>query len=136
MKIWLYLFLFQFSHHFCFPQDTVVHIAKIPSDGIVLDKGWKFHAGDDSSWANPAFDDRNWESINTDLDIKHIAQFQKISIGWLRLKLEGDSSLMDGGYLDWPFHKLERQGSILMAGFYTGSVLLAYHAEFIIVLPC
>ena len=58
----------------------------------MLDKGWKFHAGDDSAWANPNYNDKDWETINPAVDVKHIPQFQKISFGWFRMKLFIDSN--------------------------------------------
>ena len=78
-----------------FSQDAIVKIDSLPAQGILLDKGWKFYAGDDSAWASPEFNDNDWESINPTLDIRHIPQFQKTNIGWLRLKLQVDSSLKD-----------------------------------------
>jgi two-component system NtrC family sensor kinase len=92
MKIWLCLFLFLFSAiDICFSQDSAVHIDKISSEGILLDKGWRFHAGDDLTWANPEYDDKRWESIDPTNDIRHIPQFKSTNIGWLRLKLKLDS---------------------------------------------
>jgi hypothetical protein len=91
----IYTFLFS---SFCFSQDStdsVFHINKIPSEGILLNKGWKFHAGDDSAWSKPEFIDKDWEPIDPSQDIRHIPQFQKASIGWLRLKLLVDSSLLN-----------------------------------------
>jgi hypothetical protein len=96
MKIALYLFLLHFfSILFCFSQDPAVYIGKIPTEGILLDKGWKFHNGDDFAWAKPDFDDHNWESTNPAPEIKHIPQFQKTSIGWLRLSFRIDSPLLN-----------------------------------------
>jgi two-component system, NtrC family, sensor kinase len=86
------------SISYCFSEDSVtnfLHIDKMPAEGLLLDKGWKFHAGDDSSWANPEFNDKDWEPINPALDIMHIPQFQNKSFGWFRLKLEVAESLMD-----------------------------------------
>src|SRR6202011_2099612 len=31
---------------------------------VPLDGPWQFHTGDDTSWANPAFDDSNWEQLD------------------------------------------------------------------------
>jgi hypothetical protein len=36
-----------------------------PNDeAVVLNGPWKFHLGDDPLWANPAFDDSKWESVD------------------------------------------------------------------------
>ena len=83
---------------FSFSQDAsenLFRINKIPPQGILLDKGWKFRAGDDSTWANPDFDDREWQPINPTLDIRHIPQLQQTSFYWFRLKLQVDSSLLN-----------------------------------------
>ncbi len=40
MKIALYVFLFGFSYLFCFPQDSVITVNKIPPEGLLLNKGW------------------------------------------------------------------------------------------------
>src|SRR5580693_7545110 len=94
MKIALYLFLFQFiAISIGFSQDSIIHIEKVPTEGILLDKGWKFHAGDDSKWINPDFNDRDWESIDPAVDITQIPQFETSTIGWLRLRVSIDSSV-------------------------------------------
>ncbi|HET7001763.1 MAG TPA: ATP-binding protein [Puia sp.] len=99
MKILLGILLFLLCWvPVCHSQITstdTVRLTKLPSEGILLDKGWKFHADDDSAWANPEFNDRDWQSINPALDIRHIPQIQNVSIFWLRLKLLVDSSMMD-----------------------------------------
>lgn len=62
----------------------------------MLDKGWKFHAGDDSQWANPNIDDNNWENLNPNIDIHYLVkQKENAGIGWFRLKINVDSSLQD-----------------------------------------
>jgi two-component system NtrC family sensor kinase len=81
----LHVFLYARSYSFIFSQstpDTILYINKIPSEGILLDKGWKFHAGDSREWVKPEYDDKNWGSINPTLDIRDIPSFKIIrSIG-------------------------------------------------------
>jgi two-component system, NtrC family, sensor kinase len=92
------IFLIFWSLPICFSQagdNDTIHLDKIPAEGILLDKGWRFHEGDDSAWTNPAFDDKDWQPINPSLDIRHIPQIQNVPVFWLRLKLQVDSSLMD-----------------------------------------
>ncbi len=82
----------------CFSQpniDDTFPLLKPPLQGILLDKGWRFHAGDDSVWANPDFADNDWEMVNPDQDILRVDQLQKVHIGWFRLKLKVDSALFD-----------------------------------------
>ena len=50
--------------------------------------GWKYHAGDDLSWANPSFDDANWETLKTSAMTRDsLPQTGWNGIGWLRLRL-------------------------------------------------
>ena len=99
MKVLLGILLVLFSTiPTCFSQiisDDTVHLITLPHEGILLDKGWKFHGGDNSVWADPEFNDENWQSINPSLDIHHIPQIHNVPIFWLRLHLLVDSSLID-----------------------------------------
>ena len=61
-------------------QDTVekvFHLDSLPVQGILLDKGWKFHVGDNPDWARPDFDDSKWEDIEPTLDIYRLPQIKK-----------------------------------------------------------
>ncbi len=42
----------------------VFRIDSLPEQGILLDKGWKYQAGDNPDWAKADFDDSKWESID------------------------------------------------------------------------
>ena len=102
MKIspWLSLFTC-LTVSYCFSQDSataVVHINKIPPEGILLDKGWKFHEGDDSAWAKPDFNDHQWQGINPIVNIYHLSKLRNANIGWFRLWLKIDTSLTDQAF--------------------------------------
>src|SRR5689334_9288574 len=78
----------------CFSQDSTIHVFyldKLPPKGVLLDKGWKFHNGDDPDYAKPNFDDRSWQSINPTLDIHNLPEIAKSDICWLRLHLSIDT---------------------------------------------
>ena len=47
------------------PTDTAAQrINRLPaSGGLLLKKGWRYHAGDDPAWARPDFDDRAWDTL-------------------------------------------------------------------------
>ncbi len=46
-------------------QDSgIFEINTLPKEGILLDKGWKFRAGDNPDFAKPDFDDSAWSPIN------------------------------------------------------------------------
>jgi len=75
-------------------QSEVFRIDSIPSQGILLDKGWKWHAGDNPDFAKPDFDDSKWEAIDPTKDVMDLSQIPRNGkIGWLRLKLKIDTSL-------------------------------------------
>ena len=77
-------------------QDTtisVLHLTEIPEQGLVLDKGWKFKAGDNSEWSKKEYDDKGWASISPTLELHHLPLLKKVGIGWFRLTLQVDSAL-------------------------------------------
>jgi signal transduction histidine kinase len=78
----------------CLASDSteVIFIKSLPAEGILLDKGWKFQAGDNPQWAAPGFDDSKWESINPTLDLHDLPQIKKEPVGWFRIHLHIDSS--------------------------------------------
>ncbi|MFD2202662.1 ATP-binding protein [Shivajiella indica] len=71
----------------------VIHIKEIPELGVLLDKGWKFKAGDDPAWAMPDFQDESWESLNPTPDVRDVKPLWDAGRGWLRIKLKLDSAL-------------------------------------------
>jgi hypothetical protein len=77
-------------------QDTsggIFHLHNIPLQGVLLDKGWKFNAGDKPEWSLPEYDDKTWTSINPTKDLHHLPQVKQAGIGWFRLTMKIDSSL-------------------------------------------
>ncbi len=70
-------------------------IDSIPKDGIVLNKGWKFHTGDNIEWMKPDFDDSQWQNIDPTLDVYYLPQMRQQPIGWLRIHFHVDSSLLN-----------------------------------------
>ena len=73
----------------------VFHLQKISEDGVILDKAWKFHPGDDTAWSKLGYDDSNWESIDPTLELHDLPQVRQAEIGWFRLKMAVDSFLAD-----------------------------------------
>src|SRR5579863_4510044 len=99
MKKFLAVFLTAFlcATH-CFSQDTsgnVFRLGKLPPNGIILDKGWKFQPGDDPVYARPCYDDSKWQDINPNLEMDDQPPAVKTGICWLRLHIFIDSSLLD-----------------------------------------
>jgi hypothetical protein len=40
-----------------------LYIADLPSDGIWLDKGWKYQEGNNQTWAQVNYDDRKCQAL-------------------------------------------------------------------------
>ena len=72
----------------------VFRIDSLPEQGILLDKGWKFHAGDNPDWAKADFDDSKWKSIDPTKDIMDLPQVRKAESGYLRFHFQIDSALI------------------------------------------
>ena len=90
----LSLFACQFSFAQVFRQ-AAFRIDSLPAEGILLDKGWKWHAGDNPDFAKPDFDDSAWERIDPTKTIHYLPQIRKEPVGWFRLRLRIDSSFLN-----------------------------------------
>ena len=81
----------------CFSQrhvSQIFHLDSIPAQsGVILNKGWKFHPGDDPQWAKPGYDDATWQPVDPTLDLHKVPIVKKAGIGWFKLKIKVDSSL-------------------------------------------
>jgi hypothetical protein len=99
MKFFFCIFLLCFlSGDKCFSQDSITHVFhldKLPPEGILLDKGWKFQAGDNADYAKPEYDDSKWQSVNPIIDIHDLPQILKSRICWFRLHLSIDSTVLN-----------------------------------------
>lgn len=72
---------------------------------IWLADNWLYHTGDDTSWANPDYDDSDWESVHPTLNLR--ARYPKDGwrgIGWFRLHLKVDSTLQNKPLGMWLRH--------------------------------
>lgn len=90
----LTLFLLIFSVR-AFAQDNdVFRIDSLPHQGLLMDKGWKFYAGDDPNFAKANFDDSEWQSLTlADYSI-YIPQLKNKNIGWFRANFIIDTTLL------------------------------------------
>jgi hypothetical protein len=68
-------------------QREVIRIDSLPKEGILLDKGWKWHMGDNPEWAKPGLNDAGWENIDPTKEISALPQLSPGQIGWLRIRL-------------------------------------------------
>jgi len=75
---------------------VVLSAEKFQQPGCVcsLSVGWQYHAGDDPRWADPTFDDSQWEPLSTLLVRDHLPKDGWPGQGWFRLRLEVDSGLV------------------------------------------
>ena len=56
---------------------------------------WKYHPGDNDEWANPEFDDSEWETTNTSLHPNNLPKSGWQGVGWFRLHIVIDSTLFN-----------------------------------------
>ena len=105
MKVLLgILFLLFASDSVCHSQVTsgdTVQLTKLSPEGILLEKGWKFQAGDDSAWAKPDFDDSKWKLADPGTDITKFDQLKNAGVGWLRLHIRADSAIAGQQIMAW-----------------------------------
>jgi two-component system, NtrC family, sensor kinase len=71
----------------------VFRIDSLPKAGVLLNQGWKWHAGDNPEWAKPEFDDTGWEDIDPTKDIHALPQVFNARVKWLRLTFEVTNKL-------------------------------------------
>jgi serine phosphatase RsbU (regulator of sigma subunit) len=67
-------------------------IEKWPGPSIVLEN-WKYQSGDNPQWADPDFDDSEWEIVHPLLRKDRMPESGWDNIGWFRIKIVVDSSL-------------------------------------------
>jgi two-component system NtrC family sensor kinase len=93
--ILVFCFLIPFIGFSTSKSDSVFNINKISDSGVILNEGWKFHAGDQADWAKLNIDDSNWDHIDPSKDIYFLPQVRKAGTGWFRLRLNVDPSLFN-----------------------------------------
>jgi signal transduction histidine kinase len=96
--IWSLLLLIVFLNNPCLSQtqsDDTIFIKNIPSDGVLLDKGWKFYPGDDPKYASLDFKEKGGEAVNPSLQLDQLPGVRRAGIGWFRIKLKVDSAWRD-----------------------------------------
>ncbi len=98
MKTVILAFLLALTFSFGFAQkQKPFQIDSLPKQGILLDNGWKWHAGDNPNFAKVDFDDSKWESIDPTKDIMDLPQLRNTKVSWLRLTFELDTNLTKKG---------------------------------------
>lgn len=65
------------------------------SERMALTAGWRFHAGDDSSWARPAFDDSAWDTVTVPGPWSGSGRPSYRGFGWYRLHVDAKSPMSE-----------------------------------------
>ncbi|ALW85797.1 hypothetical protein AUC43_12260 [Hymenobacter sedentarius] len=68
------------------PDTAVLRIDRLPTSGLMLIKGWRYHPGDDPAWARPDFDDSARGTLNPYRPQRELPARLHMGIGWLRLR--------------------------------------------------
>ena len=84
----LFLYLNTFAQN-----SQIFHIDSLPTEGVLLNKGWKYQTGDNPNWAKPDFDDSAWKPIDPTKDIMALPEIFNAQIKWLRLDFEVKNKL-------------------------------------------
>ena len=62
-------------------------INSIPTEGVLLDKGWKFQVGDNLDFAKVDFDDSQWDTVSLSNYQQYQPFLKKTPIAWFRIQL-------------------------------------------------
>lgn len=79
------------------PEVVTLTQSDLSSDDqtIFISDSWKFRAGDNANWSSPAFSDSLWTSVSTYLGPSELPFIEWRGIGWFRLHLKADSTLLN-----------------------------------------
>jgi serine phosphatase RsbU (regulator of sigma subunit) len=67
--------------------------------GVMITSGWKYHPGDSVVWADPDYNDSNWEVTTTTLNPGDHPLSGWNGIGWFRIKVNMDSALLQNSFM-------------------------------------
>lgn len=86
VKVSLYLLLILGSSLSGFAQSFDIEKGRVPMS--TLDGPWRFHTGDDASWADAELDDSSWSSISPDRSYDDQGFRGYSGVSWYRLKVD------------------------------------------------
>ncbi|MBN1339327.1 MAG: hypothetical protein JXA03_08390 [Bacteroidales bacterium] len=76
-------------------EDTLVFRMDSLDGMLVLDQFWKYHTGDNTLWADPAYDNSGWDTLSTLIHSSALENGTFEGLGWFRLHLHIDSAFMN-----------------------------------------
>ena len=76
-------------------NNTTYKIERLPDSPTEVEGSWLYHPGDDTAWSSYRCPDSHWDTIPTDLDLTGKDSTFFPGIGWYRLHIEIDSSLLN-----------------------------------------
>ncbi len=74
--------------------DAAIRLSQLPVEGLLLNRGWKYMPGDNPDWAAPSYNDQHWATLDPTQDIHDIPALWNSHIGWFRLQIFLDSTLL------------------------------------------
>ena len=72
---------------------AIILFRQLPDEGILLDKGWRIHLGDNPAWASRNIDDQPWPTVNPNQPPGRQPQVPRSGFCWLRLRFRLSDSL-------------------------------------------
>ena len=98
MKLFVsFFFLVLLQTTNCFSRDqgnTGIFFDSLPPEGTILNKGWKFHRGDDPVFAEPKYDDSYWEPIDPTSNVLDLHTATRSDICWIRLRISSNGDFI------------------------------------------
>jgi two-component system, NtrC family, sensor kinase len=109
-------------------QTDDFHLDRLPTEGVLLVKNWKWHAGDNPDFAKADFDDSGWEGIDPTQSLPQLKKIDTQQPLWLRIKLtdlpqnialsikqSGATEIFLNGKLIKSYGKIDTQGTHTLA---------------------
>ena len=72
----------------------VFHINKLSAKDTLV-TGWKMFAGDNPQFADPKYDDSQWQPVDMQQDMQDFSPLRKAGIIWIRIKIKADSTIVN-----------------------------------------
>ncbi len=95
MRTGLLLFFLLFSGRTALAQPGVFRLDSLPTRTLTLPVAWRWHPGDNPTWAAPTLDDSRWDTVQPSRKIRSLPQLAGAGIHWFRLRLEVSARAAD-----------------------------------------